>query len=455
VDQALGIAASSLNAQRAAMETISDNIANAQTPGYLDESPQLSAVPGGGGVGGGVEVTSVAQAQSALLSANNWQAQAAASSLGALQQVLTSVDGLFPLGSAGSSTTTTPPNQGLAGQLASFWSSWDDLAQNPSALSGRTEVVDQAQGLVTSLHTMASQLDQFATTAAQDLGDQVNQLNAELAQAAQTNQSILEDKASGGDANAAEDQLNATLGQLAQAAGVVVQTQPNGTANVMIGGIMLVQGNQSATVSVSTAGGVTSLTANGGSVTVPVASGSLAGLLSGLNQNLPTYQEELNTVADNLTSTVNNQLAAGYTASGVSGATEPLFTGSGATGISVNAAIVADPTLIAAASTTGAAATNDGSNAQLMAELGGAPTGPDAAFQTLLTSVGTDTHAVNQQVSVQTSVANQAQQALQGTVGVNQDTELTDLLQSQQIFDASSKLVGVVDASMQSLLSAV
>ncbi|HMD45973.1 MAG TPA: flagellar hook-associated protein FlgK [Acidimicrobiales bacterium] len=456
MDQALGIAASSLNAQRAAMDVVSENLANAQTPGYLTETAELSALPSGAdNVGSGVEVTSVAQARAALLAANNWQAQASSSSLGALQQVLTGVNGLFPLGSVGATSTTAPINNGLSGQLADFWSSWDGLAQNPSALAGRTEVVNQAVGLVTSLHTLSGQLSQMATTASATLSDQVTQLNSDLAQAAQINQSIVEARGSGSDVNSLEDQLNAIVGRLAQTAGVGVHPQADGTDVVAVGGVTLVQGNQAATVAVSTAGGVTSLTTNGGSVTLPVSSGSVSGLLSALNQYLPSYQTQLDAVANDLTSTVNGQLALGYTASGVSGSTDPLFGGSGATGITVNPAVVADPTLLAAATTTGPAAANDGSNAQAMAELGTVPTGPDAAYQNLLSAVGTDTQSVNQQVSVQTSVADQASQALNGTVGVNQDTELTHLMASQQIFEASSKLVGVVDAAMQALLSAV
>ena len=435
MDESLSIASSSLDAMRAAMAATSENIANAQTPGYVDESAQLSALPGGDslGVGDGVQVTTVAQATNALLAANNWQAQGSLANLSSLQQVLTGVENLFPLGNSTSSTSGTSANDSLAGELASFWSQWDAVAADPSASAPRTQLVTMAQGITQGLNETSGELSSLAASTQSQLSQQVSQVNGLLTQAAQLNQSILTQEGSGADANQGVDQLNAVIGQLSQLADVTVRSAPNRTATVSLGGIAVVQGDQASTLAVSTAGGVTSITAQPGGVAAPVGGGSIAGLLAGLNQYIPQFSSELDAVASALSSTVNAQLAAGYTASGVSGATEPMFTGSTAATLAVNPAVVANPLLLAAASTTGAAATNDGSNAQAMAELGTSPGAPDAAYQQLIGDLGTATQNVNAQVTVQTSVANQAQQSLQAVSGVDQDQELTNLMQFQSI----------------------
>ena len=79
----------------------------------------------------------------------------------------------------------------------------------------------------------------------------------------------------------------------------------------------------------------------------------------------------------------------------------------GAAGLTVNAAVVDDPQLIAASDTaTLPDATNNGGNAQAMAELFNVPTGPDQQYQSLIQGLGSQVQAMNNQVTAQTSVAN-------------------------------------------------
>ena len=524
----LEIAASAINAATTEIAVTSENIANAQTPGYATQRAVLSPQPGGNmyGIGDGVAVTSVAQVTNALLSANNLQAQGALQSLTASQQVLTGIQNIFPLGqssAATSSSSTGSSNTSIAGQLANFWSSWDAIVQNPSGSAARTQVVNQAQGLVVSLNEASTQLNQLATNTVQQLSGQVGQVNQLLQQAADLNSEIATTAGGGGSPNQLIDQLNQVVGKLGQMAGVSVQSQASGEATISIGGITLVQGNQATLLQLNqsngqTASGTTYTSAsvvtgdlfvggNGtgtgydtgqssGNVPVAMPSGSIGGLLSGLGPegSIATYQAQLNTVASDLASAVNNQLGSGYTAPGVtlpagyvspsgtappapptgqgySGADLPLFVAQGggttvtASNISLNAAIAGnssqpgDPALLAAAGATANAAgagANDASNAQAMAELASSTTNsPDLAYQTLVENIGSSTQAVNSQVSSQSSVATQAQQAVQSMTGVNQNTELTNLMQFQQAYQASAKIVTVIDATVQSLLQAV
>lgn len=514
MDAALSIAASGLNASMTEIDVATENLANSQTAGYVSQTAQLSTLPGGGmlGVGGGVQVSSIAQVSDAMLSANNLQAQGALSSLSALQQVLTGVQNVFPLGQTSSASSVTSSNTSIAGQLASFWSAWDSVAQDPSSPAPRTQIVDLAQGIATSLNEASTQLGQLAANAANQVQSDVAQVNTLLGQAASLNQSIVTTRGGGASSNQLTDQLDNVVGQLSSLAGVSVQMQANGSAQVYIGGVAVVQANQADTLKVTSSAGAPTITAyptaadaqaNVSGVPVTVSSGSLAGLLTGLNPSVatsvPAYQAQLNTVANDLAQAVNTQLAQGYTASGAAGSGYPLFQENGtsgtpvtAAGITVNTAVAADPSLLAAGGSQivsggtatpiplGAGATagtpigaNDGSNAQAMAELGSAPAvqalssgavanagatafgSPDVAYQNLVENVGADTQNTNTQVAAQTAVANQAQQALQAISGVNQDTQLAALMSYQANYQASAKVVSVIDQTMQSLLAAV
>jgi flagellar hook-associated protein 1 FlgK len=434
VTAALGIAVSSLQAETTAIDVTAENVANAQTPGYVAQSASFAALPGGGplGIGDGVAVTSIAQATDALLSTNSWQAQGALSNLGSLQQALSAIENVFPIasaqGSSGASATTTS-SASIAGQLATFWSAWDAVAQDPSSAAPRVQIVDDAQGLVAGLSEASTQLAQITEGSQRDLADQVAQVDTLLGQAASLNASIVRTKGGGGNPNQLEDQLRA------------------------------VQGASAGTLAVEAHGGSAAIVATPGSVAVPVSSGSIAGLLSTLNRYLPQYESQLNAVADSLRTTVNTQLLSGYTATGAAASSSPstheLFIGSGAPGLAVNPAVAADPYLIAASATPGAAAANNGANAQAMADLGTAPGAPDALYQSLVQSIGADTQSIQSQLEAQTSVATQAQAALQAVSGVDVTAQLTDLLGFQQSYEASAKLLSVADATIQSLLQAV
>jgi len=112
-DAGFAIAASGLEADRVAMDTIADNLSNVNTAGYAAESPLLTTTTSGDplGVGAGVTVLGVSQATDAVLSADALNASAASASSSALQQVLTSVQTTFP----------EPGTSGLQAQLSTFW----------------------------------------------------------------------------------------------------------------------------------------------------------------------------------------------------------------------------------------------------------------------------------------------------------------------------------------------
>ena len=328
MDQAMSIAASSLNAERVAMTATSENVANAQTPGYVDETAQISTLPGGDslGVGDGVEVTGVSQATNAMLTANNRQAQGALSNLGSLQQLLTAsrTSSRWPPSRPPASSTTT--NASLSGQLATFWSSWDAIAEAPSSLAPRTEIVDIAQGLVSSLNEAATQLTQLQTNTTEQLGEpgRAGQLLA-LPDGRAQPVDPLDDRAAGR-TEPARRPAQRRRQPLSSLAGVDVRMRGNGTASVSIGGVKVVQGDNAATLSLSRP--VASPPSSPVRAASPRRSPAARwpGLLSALNQYLPQYRQQLDSVANALATTVNGQLAAGYNASGTPGTT-PLFTG--------------------------------------------------------------------------------------------------------------------------------
>jgi flagellar hook-associated protein 1 FlgK len=461
MDAALAITQSALQSAATQIDVAAQNIANTNTPGYVEETAQPVPLPGGvDGVGSGVGITTITQATNTLLSANNNQAQGALSSLTSLQQIMTGLQDAFPLSQA-TDSAGNPTSTGIAGQLSSFWSSWDGVANAPGQAAPRQGVIGAAQNVANSLNEASTQLNQLTGNTENQLTQQVTAANQLLSSIASLNAQIATANAATGGAAQLNDQQAQDVAQLAKLTGASTIQEQGGGLQVSINGITVVEGatalRLAVTSTVGASGGTTwGLQTNQGTP-VNVQSGTTAGLVSGLNTYIPQYLSDINGVASNLVTTVNAQLASGYDAAGTSGSVNPLFVTSGTTAgtIAVNPAVANNPNLLAASDTTGAAAANNGANAQTMAELANSTTGPDANYQTLIEQLGTSAQAVNNQVNSQAAVAQQTKSSLNAATGVNQDAELTRLLSYQQSYQAAAKVLTIDNTAVQALLSAV
>jgi len=127
--------------------------------------------------------------------------------------------------------------------------------------------------------------------------------------------------------------------------------------------------------------------------------------------------------------------------------------GAAASSISVNPAVVNNPYLIAAASPGGGP--SDGSNAQAMANLYNSSNGPDQAYATMIGELGAYVQTVNEQAQAATSLSTSATAVNQAVSGVNIDQEMVDMLNYQQAYQASAKVISTVNTMITSLMQAV
>src|ERR1700733_4457709 len=106
-----GISVSALQAFQTALAVTSNNIANANTPGYSDETANLtSAVPtssSGGPIGGGVAVASVTRAFNQLNENQLNTSQGSLSQLTSLQSYTNQIDNIVGTTAGGLSTALT------------------------------------------------------------------------------------------------------------------------------------------------------------------------------------------------------------------------------------------------------------------------------------------------------------------------------------------------------------
>ncbi len=144
----LNTALSGLRTSQEMLDIASHNIANASTPGYSRQRATLVAAPPfslpafnrtglPGQLGTGVQITSINRIRDVYLDQQINQQQSLTGYWSARSDVMATAESVFP----------EPSNTGLGNELSKFWSSWEDLAANPSSSAARTAVLTQASSL--------------------------------------------------------------------------------------------------------------------------------------------------------------------------------------------------------------------------------------------------------------------------------------------------------------------
>src|SRR5215207_1509166 len=177
----LSVARTAIQAQQTAMQVMSQNVANAETPGYTRQRAELAAnFPQSfpyGNVGTGVTVQTVTRARDALLDVayRNDAGNAAGSAL--RRDLLQEVENVLG----------EPSDIGLSAALDAFWSSWSDLANDPTSGAARSVVQQRGRTLAGMLNTFAQRLGDARSQANLRLDESVRSLNGLADHVAQLN----------------------------------------------------------------------------------------------------------------------------------------------------------------------------------------------------------------------------------------------------------------------------
>jgi flagellar hook-associated protein 1 len=480
INAIMNIAAGAIQADQIAMEVVSHNIANVNTPGYTRQSAVLeSGSPVSMNqlkIGTGVQVASVAQAfdpyttraiQQNTSSLNEYQAEAS---------ILSRLESLF--NETGSAT--------LSNAMSDFWNSWQDVANNPGGTTERSALLEKAQILTQKFNSMSNDLTQTKKDMDTNVQMGIEKVNELTRQIAEMNQKIVAAEAAQTPANDLRDQRNSLLEQLSSWVGNVSVEQGNGSLTVLTqGGILLVDGNRNWEFSTQ----ANSIYYNNvqSDVSKSLTGGKIGGWLDIRDEIVPQYKANLDELAGILIQQVNTLHTAGYTLSGGTGtyffqdflsspavpsATD--FEGAAAY-ISLSSDILGHPENIAAGGVSGAPGDNENAlniaaiqtDASLairkwtISNRGGSTsssvetTSMDDYYRTLVGEIGITTEAANENQSFVQSRLDNLRDLRDSVSGVNLDEEMTELLKLQRAYEASSKIISIADEMLQSLLQSV
>lgn len=223
---------SAMRASQQGLATTSQNIANANTPGYVRTEVNL-APRTQYGASGGVEVASIKRAADRFLATASYLAQGAAGASAARYDILARAQSTFGDPNSDSSVFAT---------LDSFWSSLTEISADPSSTLRRDDAVSTLQAMFTQVHRIGQDLQGLIAESDQRIGDAVSEAQSLVNQIANLNDEIRLTKRSGADTSAAENAQSALIDQLSSIMDVQVTPLDEGGVHVRTGGGALLVG---------------------------------------------------------------------------------------------------------------------------------------------------------------------------------------------------------------------
>jgi flagellar hook-associated protein 1 FlgK len=205
LDAALGISVSGLRAINQQLRVVSNNISNAEVPGYTAKTlPTTSVVAAGKGIG--VATQPAQRATEAALQRAIWQREAGVAAAQVRISVLAPLEALHGKPENGDS---------LAGLTGRVRDSFIALAAQPSSTSLQVEIVDAAAALANKLNVLSGAVTDARNRSQQMLVDGVAEANRLLGEAGSLTREIVRLKAEGQSTAELEDKRDMVIGRLA------------------------------------------------------------------------------------------------------------------------------------------------------------------------------------------------------------------------------------------------
>ncbi|MEJ0016067.1 MAG: flagellar hook-associated protein FlgK [Acetobacteraceae bacterium] len=490
LDGALSIATGGLANVNRQMALVSQNVANASTPGYATQiATQHSVTADGQGLG--VHSDRAIRNIDTVLQAELFGQNATVAGLQTRREALQAIDSL-----------TGTPGQGtdIASLLGRLQDQFSTLLNGPDSPPQQSQVVSTAVTLTQGINALSGGYTAQRQAAQDAIVADVTTLNTVLATISGLTDTIITLKTSSRSTADLENQRDAALADLSQLLNIKVMEQPNG--DLLIGGsaglLLPIHGvtNPFAATGANVqpgayypGGGITGVTLGGTDVTRQLVGGRIGANIALRDVTLPTEQAELDEFSQNL--------ASRFAAQGLALFTDPLgnvpaigvptqvnYVGFAST-IQVNPAVQATASLVrdgTAAVPTGLAGFTGIIQDVLTFTFGanqavgvpqplsntsglGAAGNLRAPYVAPLTLAGivTTVLASQAQESATASAQSDTEQAVQTSLagklsarsGVNMDTEMSHMIQLQNAYGANARVMSVVQAMWSQLLQSV
>jgi len=340
---ALNTALAGLQVSQQALQVVSGDVANAQTPGYVNET--LTQITTGAGSSTSVRSTAITRELNTLVQTQLQQATSGGAYADQLSSMYQQLQNIY--GQPGSST-------GLDTLFNNFTAAMQTVATSPSSFSAQSNAVNAAQLLTQQLNSVSNSIQSLRESAEQGIAADIQTANNDLQRIASINQQVATSNADSPTTASLLDQRDTLVSQLSTLMDIRVVNEPFNQVSVFTGnGTQLVgtqavqlqfnaQGNMTPSAlyntnaSQSGVGTITLVNPDGSmtnlSATGAIQSGQIGAYVQMRDQILPQAQTQLDQFAAQMSEEVSNQTTQGTAVtvgsqSGFTIDTTPLQTG--------------------------------------------------------------------------------------------------------------------------------
>ncbi|MDP2325949.1 MAG: flagellar hook-associated protein FlgK [Gammaproteobacteria bacterium] len=297
---------SALIAAQRALQATSNNIANANTAGYVRQRVEFVERPGTPlgqvTIGAGVAISDVARVYDQFLTDSLRSATSLEQRYTVFSSFATRLDSV--LGN---------PDTGIGAAMQRFFNQVEAVGRDPTSIAQRQQLLLEGDNLATRFQQLESQLNSLGTeinNRLQKSADTISQLAGQLADV--NDQIISAGKSAGPDLLDRRDELLKALGGQID---ITTIRQVDGSVNVMVGsGQSLVLGNRAATLTTIADpydGSRLQLAIDNGtnlqSISSKVSGGVVGGLLAFRNDVLDSARRDIGQLAIGIADAVNSQ----------------------------------------------------------------------------------------------------------------------------------------------------
>ncbi len=457
ITSALNIAKSAIFAQQAAIQVASNNVANANTEGYIRQKAILnesgSSTSAYGYVGNGVTVSEIKACYDKYLEASVAEQNCSAEEWEVYETYFSRVESILDEDSSN-----------LTSSITDFFDAWESLATDPTSSTALTDVVTSGQNMSQSireiyeeLQDLKEEIDDKVYQSVDDVNDILNSLadiNAQTYKSGSQDATLLSERTS-------------LIKQLSGIMDIQYFEDSNGGLTVMTsdGKLLLDKTNASSLSAEKSSDGVYTvnwISASGTKVDITddVSAGSLKGLIDFRDNQVTSFIDSINDLAVSLADEVNSIHSTGYTASGVTGIN--FFKSTATTGDYAAVMDISDEVATSTdyvAFTSSADETSGNETALAIAELGSSSVTIDGESTTytdyctsVLSEIGNLSENAQNVSEYHQSLLSTVETQRDSVSAVSTDEEMIDLVKFQYAYQAASQLLSTVETMLDSLM---